>query len=187
MSSHYTSRAGSVNGTRLNDHETISSRELGWLLDYDVCHEKDLDVYDARHKLAAMSTPDKAAKLSSGEMEIMKLLWEHGPLTINEAHQAIGRPIGYTTVQTRLNRLVEKGAASRSTERPAKYEAAISPDSVSADHLDLLVDRVASGSVVPLVAQLLSNRKLSADEITELERLIAEVDRTESSTSDEAN
>ncbi|MEM7012272.1 MAG: BlaI/MecI/CopY family transcriptional regulator [Verrucomicrobiota bacterium] len=116
------------------------------------------------------------SKISDGEMEIMNLLWERGPLSINEAHQEIGRPIGYTTIQTRLNRLVEKGVAKKSTDRPAKYEAAISPDSVSAGHLDLLVERVTSGSVVPLVAQLLSNRKFTNDEITELKRFIAEAE-----------
>ena len=85
-------------------------------------------------------------KLSTGEMEIMSVLWEHGPLTLSEAHEKLGRPIGYTTVQTRLNRLVEKGIATRSKERPAKYEAAVSPEDVSANHLNVLVDRVTGGS-----------------------------------------
>lgn len=127
--------------------------------------------------------PAKSApqKISSGEMEIMNLLWESGPLTINEAHQKFDREIGYTTIQTRLNRLVEKGLARKSTERPAKYEAAISQDSVSAGHLNLLVERVAGGSVVPLVAQLLSNRKFTTDEITELKRFIAEAEESSNS------
>lgn len=113
-------------------------------------------------------------KLSPGEMEIMKLLWQQGPLSIAETHEAMAsiRPTGYTTVQTRLNRLAKKGLVERSADRPAKYGAAVSPDSVSAGHLDQLVENVAQGSVVPLVAQLLSNRKLSADEIAELKRFI---------------
>lgn len=128
-------------------------------------------------KLASMSNPSSDSNLSSGELEIMKLLWERGPLSINEAHQAFERPIGYTTMQTRLNRLAEKGLVGRSADRPAKYEALISPDAVSAGHLDLLVERVTSGSVVPLVAQLLSNRKLTPEEISALERLIAEAEQ----------
>ena len=121
-------------------------------------------------------TAKTAPKLSTGEMEILNLLWEQGPLTINEAHQAMDRPIGYTTIQTRLNRLAEKGFVAKSAERPTKYEAAISRDTVGASHLDQLVERVASGSVVPLVAQLLSNRKLSHDEIAELKKFIAEAE-----------
>ena len=118
-------------------------------------------------------------KLSAGEMEIMKLLWQIGPLTISETHESMerSRPIGYTTIQTRLNRLAKKGLVERSADRPAKYLAAVSPDSVSAGHLDQLVENVAQGSVVPLVAQLLSNRKLSTEEITELKRFIEDAEK----------
>ena len=42
-----------------------------------------------------------------------------------EAHQALGRPIGYTTMQTRLNRLVVKGVVTRLEERPARYAAVL--------------------------------------------------------------
>ena len=42
------------------------------------------------------------------------------------------RPLGYTTVQTRLNRLVAKGVVARSNDRPARYRAAVRPDEVSA-------------------------------------------------------
>lgn len=116
-------------------------------------------------------------KLSSGEMEMMGMLWEHGPLTLAEAHERVGRPIGYTTVQTRLNRLVEKGVVRKSAERPAKYEPAISPDDVSANHLDLLIDRVTGGKVVPLVAHLVDDRSLTRKEITELKKIIREAER----------
>jgi len=135
-----------------------------------------LDVYDVSHKVFSMSRP---VKLSAGEMEIMKLLWQSGPLTISETHESMdaARPVGYTTIQTRLNRLAKKGLVERSVDRPAKYEAAVSPDSVSAGHLDQLVENVAQGSVVPLVAQLLSNRKLSSEEISELKRFIADAEK----------
>ncbi|MDP7016392.1 MAG: BlaI/MecI/CopY family transcriptional regulator [Pirellulaceae bacterium] len=116
-------------------------------------------------------------KLSAGEMEIMGLLWEHGPLTLSAAHEQLGRPIGYTTMQTRLNRLVEKGLASRSEDRPAQYTAAISRRDVSADHLELLVDRVTQGNIVPLVAHLVDDRSLTRVEISELKRIIRDAER----------
>jgi len=121
---------------------------------------------------------ETAQQLSRGEMEMMNLLWTHGPLTLSEAHAAMGKAIGYTTVQTRLNRLVEKGIVDRSAERPAQYSAAISSDSVSEGLLDQLVDKVAQGSVVPLVGHLLANRTLSADEIAELKRFISDAEQS---------
>lgn len=124
-----------------------------------------------------MSKRRKAPRLSAGEMEIVQMLWRDGPLTLSEAHAALGRPIGYTTMQTRLNRLVEKRIVSRDSDRPARYAAAVAPEEVGARHLDLLIERVGGGSVVPLVAHLVRDRNLSADDITELKQLIAEAER----------
>ena len=118
-----------------------------------------------------------AQKLAAGEMELIGMLWEHGPLTLAEAHAAVERPIGYTTVQTRLNRLVEKGLVARTDDRPAKYDAVVAPEDVSAGHLDDLVKRVTRGNVVPLVAHLVGDRRLSAEEIAELKRLIRDAER----------
>ena len=116
-------------------------------------------------------------KLSAGGMEIMSMLWEHGPLTLAEAQKKFGRPIGYTTIQTRLNRLVEKGFATRSDVRPASYAAAISQNDVSANHLELLLDRVTQGNIVPLVAHLVDDRSLTEKEVSELKRIIREAER----------
>ena len=105
------------------------------------------------------------------------MLWEHGSLTLAEAHEEVGRPIGYTTVQTRLNRLAEKGLVMRSADRPAKYSAAISRSDVSANHLELLLDRVTQGNIVPLVAHLVDDRSLTRQELGELKRIIGDAER----------
>ena len=52
-------------------------------------------------------------RLSAGEMEMLEMLWRLGPVALSEAHAGLGRSIGYTTVQTRLNRLVEKRLVMR--------------------------------------------------------------------------
>ena len=119
-------------------------------------------------------------RLSSGELDLMDLLWRLGPLTLAQAHEKFGvDSVGYTTMQTRLNRLVDKGLATKSN-RPAQYSAAIQREQVQAGHLDQLISKLAGGSVVPLVAQLMQDRKISRDELTELKRLIneAEADST---------
>jgi predicted transcriptional regulator len=116
-------------------------------------------------------------RLSAGEMEILQMLWRSGPVSLSEAQAGLDRQIGYTTMQTRLNRLVDKGVVSRSAERPARYSAAVDPAQVSAGHLDLLLERVSGGSVVPLVAHLVRDRSLSNAEIAELKQLIAQAER----------
>ena len=116
-------------------------------------------------------------KLSAGEMEIMSLLWEYGEVSLSEAQKHFGRKIGYTTMQTRLNRLVEKGLARKSTERPAKYQPTVSKEDVSANHLDTLLERVTGGQVVPLVAQLVNDRSLTRTEVSELKKLIRDAEK----------
>jgi len=117
------------------------------------------------------------ARLSAGELEMLEMLWREHSVTILEAQNALGLPIGYTTVQTRLNRLVKKGVAARTAERPAKYSAAITPAEVGRGDLEMLVERVSQGRVAPLVAHLLQRHALSADEIAELKKLVAEAER----------
>ena len=124
-----------------------------------------------------MARKRAAPRLAAGEIEILQMLWREGGVTILEAQQALDRPVGYTTVQTRLNRLVAKGVVTRSKTRPAKYQAAVAPEDVSARHLDLLVERVSGGSVVPLVAHLVKDRDLSPEEIDQLKRLIDDAER----------
>jgi len=121
---------------------------------------------------------DKARppRLTSGELEILAALWRTGPGTISEVHAALGQPIGYTTVQTRLNRLVAKEVVTKSDERPAHYQAAFGPEEVSRHDLEVLVRRVNSGQVVPLVAYLVRERTLTRDEISDLRRLIDEAE-----------
>ena len=115
-------------------------------------------------------------RLGAGEMELLQMLWREGGVTIMEALHALGLPIGYTTVQTRLNRLVAKHVAAKSKERPAKYSAAISPEDVQITDLDLLVDRVSNGRIAPLVAHLVSRESLSREDICELKRLVADAE-----------
>lgn len=126
------------------------------------------------------SKKPRALRLGVGEIEILEMLWRSEPVTISEAQAALARQVGYTTVQTRLDRLVTKRLVMKSKTRPAKYRSAIGPDDVSRDDLDVLVERVHGGQVVPLVAHLVRDRSLSATEIEELRRLIDQAEeRTE--------
>lgn len=105
------------------------------------------------------------------------MLWRTGPVSLSEAHQSLGQDVGYTTVQTRLNRLVEKGAVSRSVDRPALYEAAVSEREIAKSDASALLKRVCNIDVVPLVAHMVKNKSLSKKELAELKRLIAKAEK----------
>lgn len=128
-----------------------------------------------------MARKPKPVRLSPGELELMSMLWEEGPLTIAEAYEKFGcygKPIGYPTMQTRLNRLVEKGHVSRSERRPARYAATVTSQQVSAGHFRQLLDAVGRHKLVPLVGHLIAERSLTADEIQDLKQLLAQAEQT---------
>ncbi len=116
-------------------------------------------------------------RLVMGELEILEMLWREGAVALSEAHEALGQPVGYTTVQTRLNRLVKKGVVKRTKDRPARYQAAVSKEDVTHHDLNLLLDRVSGGTVIPLVAHLVQDRRLSPEEFDEIKQLIADAER----------
>ena len=58
-----------------------------------------------------MGRKRKILRFSSGELEILSMLWHQGPVTLSEAHACFGefgRPVGYTTMQTRLRKTVRR-------------------------------------------------------------------------------
>ena len=125
-----------------------------------------------------MTDQRPSARLSGGEISIVRMLWEKGEVTLSEAHRAMrdrGEQVGYTTVQTRLERLVEKRIVAKTLKRPAKYRAEVDPSDVSGPLLDLLLERVSGP--VPLVAQLLQNPSLTEADFEELRQLIAEAEQ----------
>ena len=37
-----------------------------------------------------------SSRLSVGELEVLEVLWRYGPVSLSEAHEQWGKPIGYT-------------------------------------------------------------------------------------------
>ena len=116
-------------------------------------------------------------RLLASELEILEMLWRTGNVTIVEGQRALGTRAGYTTVQTRLNRMVKKGLVKRSRGKPARYSAGVTSTDVATRDLDLLLEKVSCGSVLPLVTHLVKNRSLSVDEVQELRQLINDAER----------
>ena len=116
---------------------------------------------------------------SPGDMELLSLLWEHGSISLSEAHEQLPEDVAYTTVQTRLNRLVEKGLATREKvgRQPLRYRAAVGPEEISVRQLDGLAQRVSGSSVLPLVSHLVRKTRFSASELNTLKKLVREAEQ----------
>ena len=118
----------------------------------------------------------KQIKLSPGELELLELLWSTGPLSISGVHQEFlrrGRKIGYPTVQTRLNRLADKGILRKIDQHPTLYEATLKQSEVSGRYFDLF-DTLCGGNIAPLMLHLVGRRDLQPEELNILKNIIQE-------------
>ena len=121
-------------------------------------------------------------KLGSTEQEVLQALWGVGQgnvrQVLNEMH-ARGRNLAYTTVQTMLTRLEHKGFVESDKSGMAYvYRAAVDREEVMRSRVRSVVEQFFDGAAAPLVLQLIQTEKFSADEISELHKLIDKLDST---------
>jgi BlaI family penicillinase repressor len=123
-------------------------------------------------------------KISGAESVVMEALWRREPpnsaMSAEEivAEVAAGQGWSEATVKTLINRLLKKKAIAATRDgrrflyRPLTARAAY----VQAESQGLL-DRLFDGRLAPLVSHLSQSRSLTPEDIAELKRLIAEMDR----------
>ena len=109
----------------------------------------------------------------------MKIVWQKGQATVREVYETLleRRKIAYTTVMTMMRVLERKGyVKTRRENRAFVYRPARPERQVVRSMVREFVDRVFNGSAHPLLVHLVEDRRLSAHELDELERLIREAD-----------
>ena len=110
---------------------------------------------------------------SEREMEILKALWTLGESSVRQVLDAIAPngELAFNTVQTQLRIMSEKGLVrQRAVGRTMLYKPMYSRETASKRFLAKVYD----GAVGDLLLTLLRSEKLDTDELSELERMIAE-------------
>lgn len=118
--------------------------------------------------------------LSKGEMEVARVLWDLGSATVREVHEAFptDREIDFSTVQTYLRRLEQKGyARAKLQARTRVYSPRVKPRTVIRETLDDLIDRLFGGETLPLMRHLIEDGKIRSEELAELRSMIDEMER----------
>ena len=119
----------------------------------------------------------KVHRLGDLQLKIMKLLWERREATVAEVHQALARErvLAYTTVATMLRKMEARNLVAHIEEgRSFVYRAAVPADAVTRGMADHLIERLFEGSLADMVSHLLTTREVSREELSKLEKLIAE-------------
>jgi BlaI family transcriptional regulator, penicillinase repressor len=131
----------------------------------------------------AVIMPKRIPKISDTEWEIMRIAWSHHPITAAEIirHLTADDPTWHPkTVRTLLARLVEKGALTYE-ERSSVYfyQPRVGQEECVASASGSFVERVFGGSLKPMLAHFIEQRRLSREELDELRALLDE--RTDAS------
>ena len=123
----------------------------------------------------------KRGKPTSAELEILDLLWERGAATVREVYEILSarrKPTVYTTVLKLLQIMHEKGLVERDTSAKAHiYRAKQTQDETQKNLVSDLLEKAFRGSALKLVQHVLETKPASAEELTEIRKLIAEAER----------
>ncbi len=118
-------------------------------------------------------------KPTDAELGILRVLWDRGPSTVREVHDALAdvRTVGYTTTLKTLQVMTEKGHTTREEQRGQHFYRATEAEGDTQRHLvgDLL-ERAFGGSTSKLVLQALATRRATPDELRQIRRLLDEAE-----------
>lgn len=105
----------------------------------------------------------------------MTVLWKTGSANVQTVQQNLPRELAYTTVQTMLNVLQNKGKVKRTLNNRAYfYRPVVSRRRVIEQTVGDVIDRLFGGSTESFVIGLLETKHLTSDHIARLREMLAE-------------
>ena len=115
------------------------------------------------------------SKLPPRERQIVDILFEAGPLTAGDVCEKLPDQLSGSAVRAMLKRLEDKGFVRREdSERGYLYSPTVSETAASKSALSEIVRVFFNGSAAGAASALLGmSDKLSANELDELEKMIA--------------
>lgn len=121
--------------------------------------------------------PRSRPRPTDAELAILRVLWERGPATVRQVHEALAgeRETGYTTTLKLMQIMADKRLVDRDeSSRTHVYTASMSEEHTQGQLLNDLVDRAFGGSAAALVLRALSTQATSDEELREIRKLIDE-------------
>ena len=112
---------------------------------------------------------------TDSELAILRILWERGPSTVRQVHEALAdtRDTGYTTTLKLMQIMADKGLVKRDeSSRTHVYTALATQQKTQRQLVKDLVDRAFGGSAAALVLHALNGDGASRAELREIRKLI---------------
>ena len=120
----------------------------------------------------------KSGQMTPLELEIMQVLWETGPASVQTVQHQLKRELAYTTVQTMLTVLHRKQKVKRTLKDKAYiYTPAVTRTKFTGQAVREFIDRLFGGSAEGLVMSLLQEKHLTPEKLASLHELIEKEER----------
>ena len=117
----------------------------------------------------------KLFSLTDLELDVMNIVWRLGHATVRQIVEGLReqRPLAYSTVQTVLTILTQKGFVEYTQQgRAYLYKAIIQPEGVRRETVSAVVDKLFAGSSRSLVLHLIASDKFTIEEAQNLKELL---------------
>lgn len=112
-------------------------------------------------------------KLTDREAQLMDVLWKRGPSTVSEVRDELAHGPAYTTVLTILRTLESKGYVGHELEgRAHRYSALVAREKAQRSAARALARKLYKGSTELLLTHLVTDRKLSDEEVRRIKQLL---------------
>lgn len=118
-------------------------------------------------------------KPTDAELAILGVLWQAGPSTVRQVHDALAgeRGIGYTTILKLLQIMADKGLVERDeAQRSHVYRARLPREQTQAQLVGDLLEKAFGGSAAKLVMSALSHQPASPEELAEIRRMLKKLE-----------
>ncbi len=112
------------------------------------------------------------SSFTTGESEVMRILWEHGEQKPSEIQGRYPRHIKNAALRFQLKVLLEKGhVARRKVGKAYFYKAVTARQGAFKKMARRMADIYCRGSTAGMIAELIKTEKLTQEEIHELQQL----------------
>jgi predicted transcriptional regulator len=121
-----------------------------------------------------------SSPISKAELKLLSFINDHHPTTVREVADHFAQSDAYarTTVLTLMERLRSKGHLIREQiDGLQRYSPAVPKESLQQSLVRDFVSRALGGSVSPFVAFLTREAQVSDEELDDLKRLVAELEK----------
>ena len=130
------------------------------------------------------SQSKKSNRPTEAEVTILRVLWDQGPSTVREVHEALDtqKDVGYTTTLKLLQKMAAKDLVIRDeSNRSHIYEAKSKEEPTQRRLVADLLKNAFAGNTPSLVMRALSAKSASKEDLAEIRSLLDEMERREQS------